>query len=62
MSHIEFEDYRDLLTNSNISIQLVGADGTILWANALELETSGYSRDEYIGQNIIDFHADSSVI
>src|SRR3954470_1587214 len=40
----------------------VGPDGTILWANQTELDLLGYSRDEYIGHNIAEFHVDRAVI
>jgi PAS domain S-box-containing protein len=40
----------------------VSADGTILWANRAELDMLGYSRDEYIGHHISEFHADKAVI
>ncbi|MDT7603978.1 MAG: hypothetical protein QOF61_1975, partial [Acidobacteriota bacterium] len=38
------------------------ADGTILWANRAELELLGYTRDEYIGHHINEFHADKDAI
>ena len=53
---------RDFFETSTISLHWVGADGTILWANQAELDLLGYARDEYIGRNIIDFHADRPVI
>ncbi|MCJ8328969.1 MAG: PAS domain S-box protein [Lentisphaeria bacterium] len=62
MSDVKLEDYKNLLNNSNIAIHLVGEDGTILWANNLELETLGYEPDEYIGHCITEFHKDPDVI
>jgi len=53
---------RDFIETSTISLHWVGADGTILWANQAELDLLGYSRDEYIGRNIVEFHADQPVI
>ena len=53
---------RDFVETSTISLHWVGADGTILWANQAELDLLGYARDEYIGRNIIEFHADAPVI
>jgi PAS domain S-box-containing protein len=40
----------------------VGADGSILWANQAELDLLGYTREEYIGRKITEFHADQDVI
>ena len=43
-------------------LHFVGPDGTILWANQTELDLLGYSREEYIGHNITEFHVDAPVI
>src|SRR5919106_868431 len=43
-------------------LPFVGPDGTILWANQTELDLLGYSREEYIGHNISEFHVDPPVI
>jgi PAS domain S-box-containing protein len=43
-------------------LHFVGPDGTILWANQTELDLLGYSREEYIGHNITEFHVDPPVI
>ena len=40
----------------------VGPDGRILRANRTELEMLGYAREEYVGQQIADFHVDEDVI
>jgi PAS domain S-box-containing protein len=55
-------EQKDFLENAAIPMHWVAEDGTILWANAAELELLGYPRDEYVGRNIADFHADGSVI
>jgi PAS domain S-box-containing protein len=52
----------DFFENATIGLHLVGSDGKILRANRAELEMLGYSRDEYIGRPISDFHADEAVI
>ena len=52
----------DFLENAVVALHRVGPDGTILWANAAELRLLGYSRDEYVGRNIGDFHADADVL
>jgi PAS domain S-box-containing protein len=53
---------RNFIETSTISLHWVGPDGTILWANQAELDLLGYSKDEYVGRNITDFHADPPVI
>jgi PAS domain S-box-containing protein len=53
---------RDFVETSTISLHWVGPDGTILWANQAELDLLGYSKNEYFGRNITDFHADPPVI
>ncbi len=53
---------RDFVDNAAIGLHWVGPDGEILWANQTELDMLGYTHDEYIGQNIIEFHDDKRVI
>ena len=53
---------RDFIETSTIGLHWVGADGTILWANPAELDLLGYTREQYIGRNITEFHADGAVI
>jgi PAS domain S-box-containing protein len=55
------EDMLDYLDNAVIGMHWVGGDGTILWANPADYEPLGYSRDEYIGHNITEFHAEPDV-
>lgn len=52
----------EFFENASVGLHWVGADGTILRANRNELEMLGYTRDEYIGRNIIEFHADKEII
>jgi PAS domain S-box-containing protein len=40
----------------------VTSDGTISWANQAELDMLGYTKEEYIGRSIVEFHADQPVI
>jgi PAS domain S-box-containing protein len=56
------EELTDFIENSAIGLHWVGSDGTILWANQAELDLLGYTREEYIGHRITEFHADSDVI
>src|SRR4029453_13657050 len=39
----------------------VSADGSILGANRADYEPLGYTREEYIGHDIAEFHADPDV-
>ena len=60
--HRSESNLRDLVDNAAIGLHWVGPDGEILWANQTELDMLGYSCDEYIGQNIIEFHEDKRAI
>ncbi len=53
---------RELIETSSISLHWVGADGKILWANQAELDLLGHPREDYVGRNIAEFHADEAVI
>ncbi|MBM4072766.1 MAG: PAS domain S-box protein [Planctomycetes bacterium] len=52
----------DFVENATVGLHWVGPDGRILWANRAELDMLGYSRDEYIGRHVADFHTDPEVI
>jgi PAS domain S-box-containing protein len=56
------EELNDFLENASDGLHRLDADGNILWANRAELELLGYSRDEYIGRHIGEFHVDADVI
>ncbi len=55
-------ELRDFVENASVGMHWVGADGIILWANRTEMQLLGYSREEYIGHHIAEFHADEPVI
>jgi PAS domain S-box-containing protein len=55
-------ELRDFLENALEGIHWVGPDGTILYANKAELELLGYSREEYVGHHVAEFHADADAI
>jgi PAS domain S-box-containing protein len=61
-SHLVTETLEDLFQNAIMALHLVAADGTILGANAKELEMLGYLPDEYIGRNIAEFHVDQATV
>jgi PAS domain S-box-containing protein len=53
---------RDFVENGAVGLHWVAADGTIEWANEAELKLLGYTREEYVGRNIAEFHADADTI
>ena len=55
-------ELRDFVENATVGLHWVGPDGIILWANQAELELLGYTREEYIGRHIAEFHVDRPVI
>ena len=56
------EIYADFFENAAVPMHWVGSDGIILRANQAELDALGYSRNEYVGHHIANFHADQEVI
>jgi PAS domain S-box-containing protein len=52
----------DFFENATVGLHWVGSDGKIIWANRAELELLGYTREEYIGRHISEFHDDQETI
>jgi PAS domain S-box-containing protein len=52
----------EFFENATVGLHWVGPDGIILRANKAELDILGYSREEYVGRPVADFHADDDVI
>lgn len=52
----------DFVENAPEGLRRVGPDGLIRWANRAELDMLGYTREEYIGRHIAEFHDDAPVI
>lgn len=52
----------DFFENASVALHWVGPDGTIIRANRAELDLLGYSREEYVGRNIAEFHVDQETI
>ena len=50
--------FDDFMQFGSVGLHIVDSNGTILWANAAELELLGYTEEEYIGQPIQKFHID----
>jgi PAS domain S-box-containing protein len=55
-------ELEDFFEEAAESIHRVAPDGTILSANKAELHFLGYTRDEYVGHHIAEFHVDPDVI
>jgi PAS domain S-box-containing protein len=56
------QDLTDFVENAIFGLHWVAADGTIIWANQAELDLLGYTREEYIGHSITEFHANQDII
>jgi len=52
--------YRDLYDNAPVMYQSLDANGIILDCNETELRTLGYTRGEFVGRSIFDFHTEES--
>jgi PAS domain S-box-containing protein len=52
----------DFFENAAVGLHWVGPDGIVLRVNQTELDLLGYTREEYIGHHISEFHADPPVI
>jgi PAS domain S-box-containing protein len=56
------QELLDLFEKDPVGVHCLDAKGIILWANHAELELLGYTREEYVGRPITEFHADKAVI
>jgi PAS domain S-box-containing protein len=52
----------DFFENSAIGLHWLGPDGTVLRVNQAELDMLGYTREEYEGHRIAEFHIDQNAI
>jgi PAS domain S-box-containing protein len=52
----------DFFENAAVGLHWVGPDGIVVRVNQTELDLLGYSREEYLGRHISDFHADPPVV
>lgn len=55
-------DLADFFDNASVGLHWVGADGIIIKVNQTELDLLGYSREEYVGRHLAEFHVDQSAI
>src|SRR5687768_14027628 len=60
--HRSEQELSDFFENAAVAIHWGAPDGTILRVNQAELDLFGYTRSEYVGRNIADFHVDKPVI
>ena len=51
-------DLTDFFETASVGVHWFGPEGTILRVNQAELNLLGYTREEYIGRNVCDFHVD----
>jgi PAS domain S-box-containing protein len=56
------QELSDFFETATIGLHWVGPDGIILRVNQAELDLLGYTRDEYVGRHIAEFHSDCHVI
>jgi PAS domain S-box-containing protein len=56
------QELEDFFENGAVGLHIVSGDGIILRANKAELELLGYTKEEYVGRHIAEFHADAPVI
>jgi PAS domain S-box-containing protein len=56
------EELSEFFENATVGLHWVGPDGRILRVNRAELDMLGYTREEYLGHSITDFHVDQDVI
>jgi PAS domain S-box-containing protein len=52
----------DFFDNAAIGLHWIGPGGKVLRVNQAELDMLGYTREEYEGHHIAEFHADQNVI
>ncbi|UZJ64395.1 PAS domain-containing protein [Sphingobacterium sp. KU25419] len=52
----------DFIEHGAVPLHSINADGIIIWVNQAELDLLGYSREEYLGKPITDFHQDPTMI
>jgi PAS domain S-box-containing protein len=55
-------DLTGFIETMSLGLHWIDPDGAILWANKAELDLLGYTRDEYVGHNIREFHVDAPVV
>jgi Amt family ammonium transporter len=55
-------DLEDFFENASVGLSWLGPDGSILRANHAELDLLGYSREEYVGHDVRQFHVEPQIV
>ena len=55
------EELLDFFQNAPIALHWLSGTGHVLWANNAELESLGYTKEEYIGHHIMEFCPDEEI-
>jgi PAS domain S-box-containing protein len=58
----EAADLDDFVEHGTVGLHRLAVDGTVLWANRREYEPLGYQRDEYVGHDWREFHAEPNLV
>jgi len=58
----QYHELMDFMENAVTPIHWVDSKGYIIWANQAELDLLGYTREEYMGHPIAEFHVDEATI
>ena len=56
------QELEDFVNNANVCLHWVDENGIIIWANKAELDLLGYTKEEYIGKPIAEFHVNQEKI
>lgn len=56
------QELADFFENAAVGLHFVGPDGLVQRVNQTELDMLGYTRDEYVGHHIAEFHVDQQNI
>jgi two-component system sensor histidine kinase VicK len=59
---VKLAELTDFVENAALPLHWVDGEGFITWANQAELDSLGYTKEEYIGHPINKFHADEEII
>lgn len=55
------QELSDFIEHAGVGVHSVGPDARILWASPVLLSLLGYTREEYVGHPLAEFHADPAV-
>lgn len=58
----KLEKVTDFIENASAPLHWVNSKAEIIWANQAEVDMLGYTKEEYIGRSIVDFHVDKQGI